>query len=175
MTSISTTTSTEERVIELLGQGIPAEMVASAIGISPSRVSQLLSTPSISERVSNLRYQNLAKHTSRDNKYDGIEDKLLDKLENTIPFMIKSQEILRAVQVINGAKRRASSAPESILQQQEVVSINMPVQIYNKVVVNINNQVIKAGAQDLITVQSASMNQLLENKKGGENVQTTDT
>jgi rRNA pseudouridine-1189 N-methylase Emg1 (Nep1/Mra1 family) len=76
--------------------------------------------------------------------------------------MIRPLEILKAIQIINSAKRRGSSTPDSILAQKEVVSLVMPTQIIQQFTTNINNQVIQAGTQELITVQSGSMKDLLE-------------
>jgi hypothetical protein len=144
--------------------------VAAAVGVSTSRISQLLSTPEFAAQVAEGRYENLAKHNTRDLAYDQMEDSLLEKLKDCLPFMMRPMEILKAIQVINAAKRRGSSAPESITSQQTVVQLIMPTQILQSFTTNINNQVIKAGQQDLVTVQSASMDKLLSSSKGVSNV-----
>ena len=158
----TTTTSTEDRALTLLVQGLGPEVVAAAVGVSTSRISQLLSTPEFSSQVAELRYASLAKHNDRDNAYDKMEDDLLGKLKDCLPYMMRPMEILKAIQVINAAKRRGSSAPESITSQQTVVQLIMPTQILQSFTTNINNQVIKAGQQDLVTVQSSNMDKLLE-------------
>jgi hypothetical protein len=79
-------------------------------------------------------------------------------------------EIARIYQIINGAKRRGQSAPESITASQEVVPLIMPTVITNKFTVNVNNQVIQAGQQPLITVQSGSMQALLSKHKESQDV-----
>lgn len=160
-------TSTESRALALLGQGLGPEIVASAIGVSVSRISQLLSDPQFLSRVSELRFANLAKHNTRDAAYDSMEDALIDKLKDCLPFMMRPMEILKAISVINQAKRRGSSAPEAITSQQTVVQLVMPTQILQNFTTNIQNQVVKAGTQELVTVQSASMDKLL---KGAKNV-----
>lgn len=162
----STTTSTEERALALLGQGLGAEVVASAVGVSPSRISQLISDPEFAAKVAELRFAHLVKHNARDEKYDKLEDKLLDKMENLIPFMMKPFEVLKAIAVINGAKRRGISTPEQISGQQTVIPLTLPTAILQNfsaknIQVNIHNQVIKAGEQELVTVQSARMDDLL--------------
>ena len=162
----STTTSTEERALALLGQGLGAEVVASAVGVSPSRISQLISEPEFAAKVAELRFSNLVKHNARDEKYDKLEDKLLEKMENLIPFMMKPFEVLKAISVINGAKRRGISTPEQITGQQTVIPLTLPTAILQNfsaknIQVNIHNQVIKAGEQELVTVQSARMDTLL--------------
>jgi hypothetical protein len=166
----TTTTTTESRALSLLSQGLGPEVVAAAVGVSTSRISQLLSTPEFAAQVAEGRYENLAKHNTRDLAYDQMEDSLLEKLKDCLPFMMRPMEILKAIQVINAAKRRGSSAPESITSQQTVVQLIMPTQILQSFTTNINNQVIKAGQQDLVTVQSASMDKLLSSSKGVSNV-----
>jgi hypothetical protein len=168
-TSTSKNLSTEDRALTLLGQGINPEMVASAVGVSISRISQLLSDSEFAAKVSELRFQSLAKHNERDNKYDQMEAQLQDKLSDLIPYMMKPIEVLRAIQIINGAKRRGSSAPESITQQNTIVQLTMPVKIVNNfsqnIQTNVHNQVVKAGEQELVTIQSGRMNSLLAGSK----------
>ena len=170
MSQLTTTTATEERALSLLGQGCGPELVASAIGVSVSRISQLLSTPEFAERVAELRFASLARHNERDQRADRIEDMLLEKLENVIPYITDPMKLVAAYTRINAAKRRGSSSPEAITAQTQVVSLNIPAIVINQHVrndiqVNINNQVIKAGNQDLITVQSANMEGLLARSK----------
>ncbi len=154
-------TSSESRALTLLGQGINPEMTASAVGLSVSRISQLLSDPEFAAQVSEARYKNLVKHNQRDATYDEIEDVLAQKFKDILPFMCKPMEILKGLREINALKRRGSSAPDSITQQQEVINLVMPVQIINQYRVNATNQVIQAGDQELITIQSGSLNALV--------------
>jgi predicted transcriptional regulator len=160
-------TSTESRALELLGQGIGPEMVASALGVTTSAISQLLAREDFALAVTERRFQSLAAHNTRDLAYDKLEDKLLEKLENVLPMMFDPLKILRALQVINGAKRRGAAAPDSTIQKQQIVQLVMPsvaLQQFtqtNNLTMNIHNQVVNAGGQDLITVQSANMDKLL--------------
>lgn len=166
----TTTTTTESRALSLLGQGLGPEVVAAAVGVSTSRISQLLSTPEFSAKVAELRYESLAKHNTRDAAYDALEDTLIEKLKDLLPYMMRPMEVLKSIQVINAAKRRGASAPEHITAQQTVVQLVMPTQILQSFTTNINNQVIKAGAQELVTIQSGSMNKMLDTLRGNRNV-----
>ena len=150
-------TTTEGRALALLGAGVSPEQVASAIGVTVSRISQLLSDSEFAAEVAELRYQSLAKHNALDNKYDTLEDTLVDKIGTLIPYMMRPGEVLKAIQVINAAKRRGQSTPEQITNQQTVVTITMPTLIVNKFITNVNNQVIQAGNQELLTIQSGSL------------------
>lgn len=164
--STSTTSSTEDRALALLGQGCGPEVVASALGVTVSRISQLLSESGFAEQVAELRFKSLAKHSERDQRADRLEDMLLEKLENLLPFMMNPMQVVHAYTRLNAAKRRGSSAPESLTSQQQIVSLNIPTVILNQhltqnITVNATNQVVKAGNQDLVTVQSGHMSELL--------------
>lgn len=156
-TTATTTTVLEDRAATLLGTGLPAATVAASLGCSESYISQLLSQESFKSRVSTLRYESLAKHNARDTSYDTLEDKLLEKLDTSLPLMHRPVEILKALQVVNAAKRRGSSTPEAIQEKQAVVSLVMPSVIVQKFTTNIQNQVIQAGNQELLTISSKEL------------------
>ena len=148
---------TEERALKLLGSGVNAESVAAALGVSPSRISQLLADEDFSLKVAQLRYEALQSHNERDSKYDKLEDSLLVRLEKSLAFMIKPEIILKAIAIINNAKRRGQSAPSQVVNQQNIVSLILPTIIAEKFTVNINNQVVKAGDQNLLTMPSGNL------------------
>lgn len=167
MSAIATETASTQgtligRAMELLGSGVPAETVASALGVTPGYISQLLSDKNFSSAVTQLKYDALSKHTERDASYDEIEDELQVKLKKSMSFMIRPADILAAIRVINGAKRRGTDSKESIIAQQNIVEITMPTQIVQQFTTNITNQVIKAGDQDLITIQSSELLKAVE-------------
>lgn len=145
------------RAMELLGSGVPQESVASALGVTPSYISQLLSDEGFAGEVTKLKYEALTKHTERDTKYDDLEDKLLDKLEKSLPLMMRPMDIQRALNTVNNAKRRGTDSKESIIAQQNIVEITMPTQIVQQFTTNTVNQVIMAGEQDLTTIQSGDL------------------
>jgi len=163
---------TEERALKFLGQGVGPEQTAMALGMTTSAISQLLSRPEFAAAVAEARFKNLSAHTERDNKADAIEDILLDKLKDCLPLMVRPMEIIAALSKVNALKRRGASAPESITNQQTVISLNIPVKIVQQFTTTTNNQVIKAGNQELITVQSGNMQALLDasKSKGTQNV-----
>ena len=155
-------TSTEERALKLLGQGISPEATAAACGVSVSRISQLLSDEDFASKVAALRYEALQKHNAQDSEYDEIESALTQKFKESIPLMMRPMEILKGLQVINAQKRRGTSAPEAILEKQQVVNITLPSVIVNnftnlEVKTNIHNQVVQVGNRDLTTMQSGTL------------------
>lgn len=154
---------TESRALELLGSGAAPEQVAAACGVSVSRISQLLSDTEFAAAVADLRFQSLSKHNTRDSEYDNMEDALLERMKNLLPLMMRPMEVLRAISVINAAKRRGASAPSQVTQSgATVVNITLPQIIVDRftnarIVTNSDNQVVKAGEQDLVTMQSGTL------------------
>lgn len=162
---VSTTSSTEDRALSLLGQGLSPVVVASAIGVSESRISQLLSQAEFASAVAELRYKSLLSHNERDRKYDDLEDALLEKMKNILPFMVRPMEILKALTTVNAAKRRGAGSSQEAATQTTIVQLIMPSAVLNQytaqsIQLNTHNQVIKAGDQSLVTIQSGRMDGL---------------
>ena len=156
---------TAERALELLGMGVIPAQVAAALGVDISRISQLLSDEEFAAKVAEKRFANLRKHSERDNKYDALEDELIEKLQDCLPLMHRPMEVLKAIQTINAAKRRGASAPEHITNQNQIIQLNIPNALIEKFQVNINNQVISAGNQSLETIQSGSLLDMAKSSK----------
>lgn len=151
------TSSTEDRALALLGAGHEPEVVANALGVSVSRISQLLSQEDFATAVTQLRFDSLAKHNTRDLSYDEIEDQLILKLRDCIPLMFRPMEILKAIATINAAKRRGTSAPAAITQQQTVIQLIMPTTIVQAFTKNTANQVVEVDGQTLVTIQAGTL------------------
>lgn len=159
------TSGIEEKALSLLGSGIAAESVASALGVTPARIAQLLSSEIFADQVASLRYENLQEHNKRDAQYDRLEDVLLNKLENSIPLMFKPAEILNAVAVVNKANRRGQASPSQVTNQQNIVTLVLPKIIAENFSVDINNQVTRAGDQELHTMPSGNLLKKVEESR----------
>jgi hypothetical protein len=160
--STSTTTTTEDRALTLLGQGVPPQAVANALGVDISRISQLLSQDEFAQRVVEKKFESLSKNNERDSHIDDLEDKLLRKMQDCLPFMTRPMEILKSFQILNAAKRRGQTAPESLTSKQTIIQLNIPQIILEKFQSNVHNQVIQVGAQTLVTIPSGQMLKQLE-------------
>jgi len=159
----------EQRALELLGIDTPAVAVAAALGVSESRISQMLSSDVFSAEVARLRYERLKRHSVTDDAYDKIENKLLQKLEADLCLIMQPMQVLKALQIINAAKRRGASSSPAVLQSQNIVNITLPSTLAKQYIqVNINNQVVKAGEQSLVTIGSQNLLKQLEGSKSNE-------
>ena len=98
--STSTTSTTRERALSLLGQGVPPQACANALGVDISTISQLLSQDDFATAVIEKKFESLSKHNERDTRIDGMEDALLQKLSDCMPFMVRPMEILKSFQIL---------------------------------------------------------------------------
>lgn len=164
-TQVQQYTGTASRILEMLGNGLAPAVVSSALGVSESYISQLLGEESFATQVTAARFANLQAATTRDRSYDSIEDALIVKLRDLLPMMYKPMEILRAITVINAAKRRGTNTPENTVIHNTIVQLTLPAAVTSRFVTNVNNQVIEAGEQELITIETKNLKSKLESLK----------
>lgn len=164
-------TSNEKRIVELMGAGHPPVVVASTLGLSESRISQVVAQAEVAELIAQLRYAELNKYQAIDAEYDSLESALQKKFRKVLPLMIKPEQILRGLQTINAAKRRSVAAPESATQSSEIVSIRLPASFSGKFAVafDADGRATKAGDQHLLTAQLSALPKLAENIKVNQN------
>lgn len=145
----------ERRALELLGNGHSQEIVASTLGVTPGRITQYLSQDWYAAEVSKLKYAALRAHTDADKKVDRITDKILDKIEKSLPLMHKTGELIKAFQVLNGAKRRGAPSDTTVnLISNTVVNLTLPTAVVNKYKTNSNAQVIEVNDKPFLTAPS---------------------
>lgn len=144
------------QVITYLKNGITPIEISRALGITPGAVTQLMQSPAVSTEIAKMQAEQQARSSAIDAKYDAIEEKLLTQLEKTVPLLMRPGEIANVLTRINAAKRRgvAHQAPQGPAQ---VLQLNIPIALQSKFVVNAANQVVQAGEQTLVTMQSSNI------------------
>jgi transcriptional regulator with XRE-family HTH domain len=155
----------KDKILNFLGAGVSPEKVASAVGVDPSYISQLISDPNFAAEVSDRKLLSLQEATNRDRRLDGLEDKLIDKteklLESPLAFS-RPMESVRALVMINGLKRRGAQGDSHISQNNTVVNLILPNFITTKFTVDVNNQVVQTGDKTFVTVPSKSVQAMAE-------------
>lgn len=164
----------KEKIKELLGLNIPANVVATAVGIDTSYISQLLGDEAFAAEVAQLRIANTAANAARDRKYDSIEDSLIARLEEMLegPLLFtKPNEILSAIRIINAAKRRAAPAElGGASNAGNFLSLHLPEnsEFAARFVVNGKNQVVEIAGRSISTMGAkavvAKMEELQRNR-----------
>ena len=150
-----------EKIIEMLGKGIPATQVASAVGCEDSYISQLLSEPGVTEEVTSLKATHFSKYLEQDGKADDAEAMALKKLTSLIPFITRPAEAARAYAVLNAAKRKTVDNVASALPVQAVVSLELPAATRVRFTVTHDKQVIEVEGRSMTTMPAANMAQKL--------------
>lgn len=162
------------KILSLLGKNIQSSVVATAVGVSESYVSQLLSDENFAQEVTALRTQVLESYTERDASYDSIEDKLLVKLDSAVTYMTKPSEILAALKVVGNAPRRGIDPTQrsgaGVTNHNTVIHVELPAQLIASFKSNALGQVVEAEhtsldgettIQSLVTLQSHKVEKLL--------------
>lgn len=158
-------TGNKAKILQLLGDGHPPEVVCSAVAVTPSYISQLLSDENFALEVSKLRMAKLTRYSDQDSLYDNMEAKLAKMLDNVLPYLTDPMKIFKILQGINAMKRRSHASNDNILNQQTVVQLSLPTVIKQKFEININSQVIKVGDQSMTTIQAGNLSALVEKMK----------
>lgn len=157
---------TQVKALALLASGVIPEQCATALGITPSAISQMMSNEEFASELATRKFEALRKHNVHDDKLDELEAQIVRQLETQLSLVLEPMKLARLFAIVNAAKRRGSSAPEQITQKQTVLKLNMPVTLIQKFTINSNNQVVSTGEQDLVTIQSSRMKTLLEQSNG---------
>lgn len=142
------------QIRDLLGSGLSNELVASAVGCTPSYISQLMSEQDFADEVIALRAAFLQGNTRRDRGIDKIEEGLIERLEELMPALYKPNDVLRAFAVLNAAKRRGMAGQTAVSASQPIVQLQIPVVVVQKFVVSKDSEVIEVSGQTLVTKPS---------------------
>jgi len=143
---------TRERAKVLLGSGQPALVVAQAIGVDHSRIAQLLAEPEFAKEVAELRFKNLQDQAARDQKYDGVEDTLIGKLQDSLEYIVKPMEIVRALKEVNSMKRRGVLDPTAGQQFNTVVQLQLPTAVKAKFTIDATGIIVSVGERPMVTM-----------------------
>lgn len=162
---LAATASMESRAVALLASGIAASKVAEALGVSASRISQLMEDQSFKEALASARFESLNRHNVADARLDSLESRIVEKIEDVIDMVHNPMQLTRMFSAVNMAKRRGTSSLADLPDSGAIVQLNMPTRIVNNFQLNISNQVIKAGGEDLLTMQPHKVQDMLARAK----------
>jgi len=156
----------KDKIQELLGLGLPNHVVASAVGVSESYISQLVSDSEFAQAVQELRLKNLTEAAGRDRKWNSLEDALLMKLDNLMDMSFtRPMEVIKALAVVNSAKRRAAPQELSATANAVVIPLILPIVLAPKLSLNDQGQVIEVEGRIIATMPANVVNAKLDELK----------
>ena len=145
----------ESRIKSLLSSGVSAARAAELVGCSPGVVSQLMAREDFAADVQAA--------LDRDNRLNGIEDRLITVVDKAISsplvFLGKPMEAIRALQLVNGLKRRSLGEAMQTPGEVRQVSLIMPVNIINKFTVSTDehNKITQVNDIELVTASQSQL------------------
>lgn len=155
---------TREKALAYLVKGVSPSQCAEALGISPSVISTLMSEEKFAETLAAKKFELSEKHNRHDDTLDELEASLVSKVKELIPMIVRPMELIRAASVVNSMKRRGAPAPIASEVAPVIVQLSLPTAILSRFTLNSHNQVIAAGDQDLVTIQSNKVADLVATK-----------
>lgn len=153
-----------ERIIEMLGKGIPAVQVASAVGCDDSYISQLLSDEAVATRVQELKAANFSAYIEQDQKVDDAEAAALQKVSDLLPYITRPAEAVRVFAVLNAAKRRTQETANQAQAVAQTVQLDLPEAVRVRLTVTHDKQVIEIEGRSMTTMPAKSLAARLEQR-----------
>ena len=165
--------SIKERAFRLLTSGASPQQAAFAVGCTPAYISQLLADEEFSMAVALARSKymqdKLEREQRMDDKKDNIEEQLLTKLEQLVPYMNKPQDIMQALRIANQLKRSQSPQAPQAMEATQSVRLSLPAHLLQKAKVQIQispqGEILSANNQ---TFLSPSIQELQVKKESKE-------
>lgn len=154
------TNPAREKSMEMLVKGIDPNDIALSIGVDVSYVLALSNDPTFRQTLSNQRADKVVEVYDKDDAYDTLETLAMAQLGDALADERDTGKLLKAVSVLNGAKRR-SKGEGGIAPQGVVVELHLPafVQKYNSVTSekDIQGQVVSVDGRPLLTKDTKSI------------------
>ncbi|HYP43487.1 MAG TPA: hypothetical protein VEQ18_05645 [Candidatus Nitrosocosmicus sp.] len=159
-------TGVEKRIIKLLSQGVKNKEVAQAVGVPIDQVVALVERQEIKEIVAKAQFEAVESRNDLDASYDKLESKVADYLNRSISMLVaKPAELARVLQIVNKLERRGTGSNAERKEAGQTVRLNIPSVLVQHFQVNIDNQVISAGGQDLTTLPSSQLEVIIQEKE----------
>lgn len=151
--------------LSYLAQGLTQVQVANALNCSESYISQLLAEDEFRAELDQKRAAAHAQVSEYDDKVDRIKGLLLDKIEQTIGMVYRPEPLVAMWSKLSTSHKRQHSLTlnNSVGAQAAattIVNLQLPPALIDKFTVNSRNQVLQAGDQTLVTLQSTNLEKL---------------
>lgn len=158
-------TSTRDRIVAYLGQGIAPSIVATSCGVTPAYVSQLLELPDVREEVAGLRVKKLEEALEVDSTIEKIEKAALRQVELKLPFVKTAGEAAKIFATLNSAKKKAAGTDQnSDAMAAQQVTITVPRAAAISFRLNETNQVIEVEGRTMAPLPSKALPAMIGNR-----------
>lgn len=164
----------QQRVVKFLAQGLKPAQVASIIGITPARISQLAQEPGFEEALALEREQyevsdsDAAAAALLNSKYMALESKLIDTVDANAALM-EPRDLVRALDVIGQRAQRMAQRATPRLEHAGspglTVNINLPNHALPEYQVNAQSEIIAIDNKPMAPLPAAGVKALFAGLK----------
>jgi len=156
-----------QSLTELLASGYSQEQAATALGVSPGRISQILTeNPDIRGQVQAMRASRLTGEAAHEDRKRAVAASLLGKLEELVEadMFHRPTDVLMAYKVLEASRKPALAAPAlgDGASGGSIVTIVLPQAARDLFTVTSVGSVVEAGGQNLLTLPSQNLAKLAE-------------
>lgn len=158
----------DNQIVEFLSKGFNQTQVAQICSCTQAYVNQVASARAedieVAKAVATIQKQEI------DQSYDDLEELLLERLKVVLPYETNTQVLLRAVQVVNAAKRKTEPVHSPVAPGTTTINqaiLVMPTrfvqapQAQPDIVINGNNEIVEIEGRPLINASSSAINNML--------------
>lgn len=147
----------KNKIKRMLISGVKAADVSKAVGVSEGYISQLMDDVNFAKDVQAGRAGNAVGRVNLNAKYDSVEEKLLTRLEQNIPNLYKTNDIVNALRVVGSRKREPIVEKPPEFNGNQVVHLHLSPRIANKFILNGRKDIIGLGEQTFIPMSSLEL------------------
>lgn len=150
--------ATREKLIGILGAGVPPSAAALAAGVTPAYVTQLMEEESFRAKVVEASAARLDTAIAQDKTIESLKTKTLRVIENKLPFVRGPLEAARIYQILDSAKTNApNNQNTNTTGGVTMVNIILPKAAGVALKLNSANQVIEVEGQTMATLPSREL------------------
>lgn len=152
-----------ERIATLLASGLTAAQVATIVGVSPARISQIQKEPDFAEIFTAKQIEVQKKdieEVSLTAKYTSAEHLLIDQMMQMAPVS-ELRDVTAALRVVAERQEKAKTRMNPVIQASptinNIIQLTLPAHAIPEIAFNAEKEVIAIGHRDLAPLSSAGV------------------
>ena len=164
----------KDQALTLLAQGLKQSVVASALGVEESYISQLLADEDFAADLRAKKQELSVADATYDTKLDRATEEALDRIETKLPFA-NLQQSLQAFKVLESAKRRRDRGTPGTESAGVVVNILLPTVIAPRYLQNQSGEIVEVEGQTMLSASPRNLDELVAARKQEKAVASPET
>lgn len=150
----------KEKLLGILGAGVPQTAAALACGVSDGYVSQLMDDPEFAQALAARKSKKVEAAIKYEDTVESVRDKALGILDAKLAYVKSPMEAARIFQILDSARRTTGSGTGTQDNQPlgiQQVAVVLPKAAQVLITMNAQNQVIDVQGRSMATLPSRSL------------------